>query len=70
MTGILIILLCFMVYKIKESDEQANFQTDITTMSQVDDELIHSVISELQLFLHQEINIIESYIRCTIAFNN
>ena len=55
MTGILIILLCFMVYKIKESDEQANCQTDITTMSQVDDELIHSVISELQLFLHQEI---------------
>jgi methyl-accepting chemotaxis protein len=59
MASILLIVMFFLVYKEKQSN-QKYFATDEIAMSPVDDELIHSVISELQLFLHQEINIIEN----------
>jgi len=56
MTSMLFILLAWLSYKTKVSVHE----TEVTEMPAVDDELIHSVISELQLFLHQEVNIIEN----------
>jgi len=60
MSSSLLIVLIFMAYKIKKIANQKMLESDVNEMSSVDDELIHSVISELQLFLHQEINIIEN----------
>ncbi len=60
MSSSLLIILIFMAYKTKKIANQETLESDVNEMSSVDDELIHSVISELQLFLHQEINIIEN----------
>ncbi len=67
MSSVLIIILSFLVYQNTKYNEQENAQTDIGQMSAVDDELIHSVISELQLFLHQEINVIENEVARTTS---
>ena len=56
----LFFLLSYLTYKSKFAETSEVKQTTSGEMPAVDDELIHSVISELQLFLHQEVNIIEN----------
>ena len=57
---ILLALLLFLTFKIKFVNQDISEANDAPCMPAIDDELIHSVIAELQLFLHQEVNIIEN----------
>lgn len=59
-TSVLFLLLSYIAYKTKVDAKDVGVKDGATEMSAVDDELIHSVISELQLFLHQEVNIIDN----------
>ena len=65
--GIFVVLLIFIFFcyqhnKLESSDHnpQKKSFTIKENMPEVDDKLIHSVIFELQQFLHQEVNIIEN----------
>lgn len=65
--GVFVVLLIFIFFfyqhnKLESSDHnpQKKSYTIKENMPEVDDKLIHSVIFELQQFLHQEVNIIEN----------
>jgi len=60
MSGTLVVILSFLTYKVTFGSDSADDKIAIDDMPAVDNELIHSVIFELQLFLHQEVNIIEN----------
>ena len=63
--AILSILLISLVSQIPKITPQESISTTGDGMSVVDDELIHSVIFELQQFIHQEINIVEQELKRT-----
>ncbi|ALO34948.1 hypothetical protein CMT41_09630 [Colwellia sp. MT41] len=57
--AILLILLLALAAQVNKIIQQECMTTTETGMPVVDEELIHSVIFELQQFIHQEINIVE-----------
>ena len=60
-TVTLFLLLAFFIYQYSNSFTETTEKT-LEEIPTVDEELIHSVIYELQQFLHQEVNIIENEI--------
>ncbi len=63
--SLLFILLLVLASQIDKGKQFNNSTKDGEAMPVVDDELIHSVIFELQQFIHQEINIIEKELQRT-----
>ena len=61
----LLILLVYLAAKINQIIRQESIPKTGLGMSVVDEELIHSVIFELQQFIHQEINIVEQELERT-----
>ena len=58
---VVIIIFIYLLYQqYHDNNSTENDVIDKSAMSDVDDKLIHSVIFELQQFLHQEISIIEN----------
>ena len=55
----LIVSIVFSIYSLNKVSPGKRSVEQLTEMSTVDDELIHSVIFELQQFIHQEVNIVE-----------
>lgn len=51
--------LIFVAIKVREVESSNLSAEDVETMPEVDDELIHSVVLELQSFIQQEVNIVE-----------
>lgn len=63
----LFILLMVLASQIHNVDLTKTVSNNSETMPVVDDELIHSVIFELQQFIHQEVNIVEKELQRTKA---
>lgn len=65
LSSVLFILLVASTNKIIKDASERNEIENSNTMPIVDDELIHSVIFELQQFIHQEVNIVEKELQRT-----
>lgn len=61
----LIVSIVFSIYSLNKVSPGKRSVEQLTEMSTVDDELIHSVIFELQQFIHQEVNIVEKELERT-----
>jgi len=61
----LIVSIVFSIYLLNKVSPGKRSAEQLTEMSTVDDELIHSVIFELQQFIHQEVNIVEKELERT-----
>ena len=66
---VLLIIFCFMlINELRAVAQEESSDTDSNDLTEVDNEIIHGVINELQQFLQQEINIIDNEIERTTLF--